>query len=173
MDEVMPVPEAVTYRKRPSVVQAMQWDGTADGAARIVDWVLANDGTARYQEPLIAITTVDSIGYVSAGDWIVRGVTGTDYYPCRDEIFRSTYEGVDADPVDTAVNTVARRLMASALDWYVDYADVWSNWPDIGEHDWIRVAGEAERMTKETSPTDAEFDRAYALLGSRATETTA
>jgi hypothetical protein len=27
----------------------------------------------------------------SVGDWIIRGVAG-EFYPCRDEIFRSTYD---------------------------------------------------------------------------------
>ena len=36
------------YRKKPVVIEAMRWDGTASAARPIVDWILANGGTARY-----------------------------------------------------------------------------------------------------------------------------
>lgn len=36
------------YRKKPVAIEAMQWDGTAEGATPIIDWILAHDGTARY-----------------------------------------------------------------------------------------------------------------------------
>ena len=31
-----------------------------------------------------------------AGDWLITGVEG-EQYPCRDDIFRKTYEPVDGD----------------------------------------------------------------------------
>lgn len=40
--------EPMKYRKKPVVVEAMQWDGTAEGATSIVDWVLISGGSARY-----------------------------------------------------------------------------------------------------------------------------
>lgn len=36
------------FRKKPVVINAMRWDGTAKGATPIIDWILSNDGTARY-----------------------------------------------------------------------------------------------------------------------------
>jgi len=38
------------YRKKPVVIEAMQWDGTQKGAAAIIDWVLSGQGTARWHE---------------------------------------------------------------------------------------------------------------------------
>lgn len=38
------------YRKKPVVIHAMQWDGTATGATAIIRWLLAHDGTARYHD---------------------------------------------------------------------------------------------------------------------------
>lgn len=32
------------WRKKPLPVEAMQWDGTAEGAAPIIDWILASTG---------------------------------------------------------------------------------------------------------------------------------
>ncbi|QMU22041.1 hypothetical protein [Gordonia rubripertincta] len=36
------------YRKKPVEIDAMQWDGTAEGATPIINWVLANGGTATF-----------------------------------------------------------------------------------------------------------------------------
>jgi hypothetical protein len=32
------------------------------------------------------------------GDWIIQGVMG-EFYPCKDEIFKMTYEPVDEMPL--------------------------------------------------------------------------
>ena len=37
-----------TFRKRPVVVQAMQWNGGAEAATPVIDWILSGGGTARY-----------------------------------------------------------------------------------------------------------------------------
>lgn len=36
------------YRKKPVMIEAMRWAGTASAARPIIDWILANGGTARY-----------------------------------------------------------------------------------------------------------------------------
>lgn len=41
---------ATTYRLGP--VQAMQWDGGAASASAVIDWILANGGTARYHSEI-------------------------------------------------------------------------------------------------------------------------
>ena len=87
------------YRKRPAVIEAMQWDGTAEGATPIIDWVLANGGTARFSEardrnemvPILAINTIEGTMAGLAGWWIIRGVEG-EFYPCKPSVFDATYE---------------------------------------------------------------------------------
>lgn len=37
------------YRKLPVEIDANQWDGTAEGATLIIDWILANGATATYR----------------------------------------------------------------------------------------------------------------------------
>ena len=37
------------------------------------------------------IETLEGTMTASAGDWIIQGVEG-EFYPCKDEIFRKTYE---------------------------------------------------------------------------------
>lgn len=108
------------YRKRPVEVDAAQWDGTAEGATPIIDWVLDGGGTATYSgpdegsatcpnlgghgvwvycptcsyssaEPQITIRTLEGSIHASAGDFVIRGVQG-EFYPCKPDIFAQTYE---------------------------------------------------------------------------------
>ena len=87
------------YRKKPVVIDAMQWDGTVAGATPIIDWVLSGGGTARYLDAAgygvipdhIAIDTIEGTMRAAAGWWIIRGVAG-EHYPCDPDIFEQTYE---------------------------------------------------------------------------------
>ena len=97
------------FRKRPVEIDAMQWDGTATGATRIIDWILGNGATATYtcSNPdrcaendgdtphSIAIRTLEGTMRADLDDWIIKGVAG-EFYPCKPDIFAATYEPVDA-----------------------------------------------------------------------------
>lgn len=80
------------FRKKPIVIDAMQWDGTAEGATPVIDWILTTgQHAARYHEEYIAIDTLEGTMRATAGDWIIRGVQG-EHYPCKPDIFAATYE---------------------------------------------------------------------------------
>lgn len=82
------------YRKKPIVIEARQWDGSITGASHIIDWLLANDRTARYHdEGFLKIDTLEGMMTGEPGDWIIKGVKG-EFYPCKDEIFQTTYEPI-------------------------------------------------------------------------------
>lgn len=104
------------FRKRPVVVEAVQWLPAAfeDGAAHtsdVVQWVLDNGGTARWHEAgllgrlrpgdeygqslpeFIDIETLEGTMRAVQGDWIIRGVQG-EFYPCKPDVFAATYEEV-------------------------------------------------------------------------------
>lgn len=99
-----------TYRKKPITVQAVRWDGTAEGAVPIIDWILAGDSTAHYRcddsrrcaatdddtPHTIAISTLEGTMHAAPGDFVIRGVEG-EFYPCKPTIFEATYEPVAAD----------------------------------------------------------------------------
>jgi len=113
------------YRKRPVVIEARQWDGTAEGATPIIDWVLTGGGTARYHgseaapecngphgsapfrycpdcdwndgPPTLHIDTLEGIMQAIPGDFIIRGVQG-EFYPCKPDIFAATYEPAEDWP---------------------------------------------------------------------------
>jgi hypothetical protein len=79
------------YRKRPVVIEAVQWNGgninevwDAFGAERIYGPTEANPSW-------IVISTLEGDMRADVGDWIIRGVKG-ELYPCRNDVFTETYE---------------------------------------------------------------------------------
>ena len=77
------------YRKKPVVVEAIQWDGTnLDECEKFVGrhLGLSND--------YLIIHTLEGIMYASKLDHIIRGVNG-EHYPCKPDIFAKTYETVN------------------------------------------------------------------------------
>jgi hypothetical protein len=102
---------AQKYRKKPVVIEAMRWDGTAEGATPIIDWALQYDATIGYRcgdddgcgglagAHNLAIDTLEGTMLASAGDLIIKGVSG-EFYPCKPDIFAATYEPVKpTDPI--------------------------------------------------------------------------
>ena len=95
------------YRKKPVVIEAMQWDGAAAGATPIIDWILATGERARRESPLpgsparIAIDTLEGTMHATEGDYVIRGVVG-EFYPCKPEIFAATYEPATPASSDSA-----------------------------------------------------------------------
>lgn len=87
------------YRKKPVVVEAVQWDGTEDGCQRIKALFPALETTAKtghLRKPEVSywrIHTLKGGHEVSPGDYIIKGVKG-EFYPCKPDIFAATYEPV-------------------------------------------------------------------------------
>lgn len=85
------------YQTKPVTVEARQWDGTQAAANNLVAWI-QNNGMLAYYETIdgvgrIVINTLHGPMYVSATNWIVRGVMD-EFRPERDDIFTLTHEGV-------------------------------------------------------------------------------
>ena len=78
------------FRKKPVVIEAEQFDGTAESCERICG--LYPDVHFVWTDQLI-ITTLEGTMYASPGDWIITGVKG-ERYPCKPDIFAATYEEV-------------------------------------------------------------------------------
>lgn len=77
------------YRKKPIVVDAVQWHGFEDGPHNL--------GVVPYNSPgdegFGYIKTLEGGHIVTPGDWIITGVKG-ERYPCKPDIFELTYESV-------------------------------------------------------------------------------
>jgi hypothetical protein len=77
------------YRKKPVVIEALQWRGSPDNLAlrEFVGEALYFDGLA--ENPFIG--TLEGDHLVSPGDFVIKGVQG-EFYPCKPDIFEQTYE---------------------------------------------------------------------------------
>ena len=106
MDE----PRQVTrWRKKPVVIEAMQFDGSPESGAAICEWANGLGAQAEYHpfladhfkgdpkvyvahpDPYMRIVTLEGTMVASRADWIIKGVQG-EFYPCKPQIFAETYE---------------------------------------------------------------------------------
>jgi hypothetical protein len=86
------------FRKKPVVIEAVQYDGTAKSRDEIYLWTDLDDVPADggVDGRPIVISTLEGDMTAQAGDWIIRGVHG-EFYPCKPDIFAATYEEVHDD----------------------------------------------------------------------------
>ena len=89
------------YRKKPVVIEAVQYLGGKKNAEEILNWIneaafLAHQSSINGN---INITTIEGVMSASIDDWIIKGVKG-DFYPCKPDIFDLTYEIVLGWPND-------------------------------------------------------------------------
>jgi hypothetical protein len=85
------------YRKKPVVIEALQWDGSMDKYETIhARWPELQDSglTGHKANRTIqswSIATLEGQHRVSVGDYIIKGVK-SEFYPCKPDIFEMTYE---------------------------------------------------------------------------------
>ncbi len=84
------------FRKKPVVIEAMQFDGS--NAEVLVEAFQFSASLMRSVEgssdPLLTVATLEGNMVVSIGDWVIRGVKG-ELYPCKPDIFEATYEAAE------------------------------------------------------------------------------
>ena len=74
------------YKKKPIVVEAMQYTG--DNLLEVMKFCKA----IRFIDYLY-IATLEGNMRVNIGDYVIKGVRG-EFYPCKPDIFKETYETV-------------------------------------------------------------------------------
>lgn len=78
------------YRKRPVIIEAVEYDGGSESLIEVVEFIgadfidLGSDGS-------ILIRTLEGEHIASVGDFIIRGIAG-EHYPCKPRIFEATYD---------------------------------------------------------------------------------
>lgn len=83
------------YRKKPVVIEAIQWNSQEDIEAikeMLGDKLISeesNVGTVGNW-----VKTLEGDMMISRNDWIIKGING-EFYPCKPDIFEKTYEKVD------------------------------------------------------------------------------
>lgn len=98
------------YRKKPVVIDAIQWTG--ENKREISDFLTNGNCPGEYiasDFPIIpdnfcidhwkvpgelVIKTLEGEHLANIGDYIIKGVHG-EFYPCKPDIFRETYEEVE------------------------------------------------------------------------------
>lgn len=81
------------YRKKPVVIEAIQWEGTYDNYQQIINWSENTIKDITMSNGLI-IPTLEGNMVALIGNYIIKEVNG-EFYPCKPDIFEKTYEKVD------------------------------------------------------------------------------
>ena len=94
------------FRKKPVVVEAIQWDGTYKGILRITKEFIGINTFLSHpyntEEKIVAngqewgwvIGTLEGSHVVTMGDFVVKGIKG-EFYPCKPDIFALTYDALE------------------------------------------------------------------------------
>ena len=84
------------YKKKPVIIEAIQFIDTTDRIIEIQEFV-GKDLRIDYADPknpIMKIETLEGVMNASVGDFIIKGVNG-EFYPCKPDIFEKTYEPAD------------------------------------------------------------------------------
>lgn len=81
------------YIKKPVIIEAVRWTG--ENLNEVRDFV-GEHLQFKYRSgvPRIYIKTLEGDLHASVGDYIIKGVNG-EFYPCKPDIFKQTYEEID------------------------------------------------------------------------------
>lgn len=79
------------YRKKPVVIEAIQWTGDNLKELRQMDGFNAVHTCFGGH---LKVGTLEGNMSATVGDYIIKGVHG-EFYPCKPDIFEKTYERVE------------------------------------------------------------------------------
>lgn len=83
------------FRKKPVVIEAVQFDGTSAGCDKVQRFVGRTCGLVSIGANWnVLIHTLEGDMLANSGDWIIKGVKG-EFYPCKPDIFEATYEAAE------------------------------------------------------------------------------
>ena len=90
------------FKKRPVVIEAVQFDFSAD------EWPVGVESPAEGEKGTLYgyIQTLEGRMIVSDGDWVITGVNG-EKYPCKPDIFEKTYEAVEKEGQDSIKQSIS------------------------------------------------------------------
>lgn len=84
------------YRKKPIVIEAIQWDGSTKSFNLIQELNSLGKRTIISESDIddvtdLIIPTLEGDMRALIGDWIIKGING-EVYPCKPDIFAKTYD---------------------------------------------------------------------------------
>lgn len=85
------------FKKKPIVIEAIQWDGTNETRELIetsfnVKLSISENWLDKTND--IVINTLEGKMTGIVGDWIIKGVKD-EIYPCKNDVFQESYEKVE------------------------------------------------------------------------------
>lgn len=80
------------YRKKPVIIEAVQWRGDHFSLNQIADLGCAFLEHENGYD--LEIETLEGVMIARIDDFIIKGVKG-EFYPCKPDIFKMTYEAVE------------------------------------------------------------------------------
>ena len=114
---------AMAYRKKPVVVEAVQWTG--ENHAEMCEFI---DPEAFEIIPRIGLVihTLEGDHHASPGDYIIKGVNG-EFYPCKPDIFAKTHESSTLTQPNEPLTLDELREMDGEPVWgeISDYRKAW------------------------------------------------
>jgi hypothetical protein len=81
-----------SYRKKPVVIQAVQWDGK--NQFEVMNFCKSCYFTSHGVVKDLYIDTLEGDMKASVNDYIIKGVEG-EFYACKPNIFELTYENAE------------------------------------------------------------------------------
>lgn len=84
------------YRKKPVVIEAMPFYDNIEQIEALSSFINNQDVVISYKQPnnpKLLLETLEGTMEASIGDYIIKGVQG-EYYPCKPDIFKQTYDEV-------------------------------------------------------------------------------
>ena len=86
--------EVRKFKKKPVIIEAIHFiDNKPETIARIGKFMGGCCTSDSMEGFFIQIDTLEGTMKAGIGDWTIKGVNG-EFYPCKDEIFKKTYEEV-------------------------------------------------------------------------------
>lgn len=87
------------YRKKPVVVEAIQWTGFNYTESEVFMGERLTEGKYEggpgpYSVSTKIISTLEGEMRCAPADWIIKGVKG-EFYPCKPDVFAQTYDLVE------------------------------------------------------------------------------
>lgn len=79
------------YQKKPLIIDAVQFDGSAESLVKMVKDINAPISMWTHSSECLIIPTLEGNLIANIGDWVIKGVKG-EFYPCKPDIFKITYE---------------------------------------------------------------------------------
>jgi len=114
------------FRKKPIVVDAIQWDGSEQSwnDITVMGCTPVRDETCEIDEIIIPTLEDGSKSQVkhiaTIGDYVIKGIDG-EFYPCKADIFAKTFDQVTGDILNDYMENVRIAAIEMAKRIYPNW----------------------------------------------------